>query len=124
MGNKKNRVRARKRKFVGNQFAVESQLVQEEESTGACGETSPESASKRKLSADVPRWIVLGDSESNSDSSDSLSSNPDTDSDSDFCASPAGSEAKFPLLSTGCRLVEFENLQHLVSAFCVCNRAN
>lgn len=128
MGNRKNKSSGRpaKRKFTGNRF---TQAAAPAQAAGVgISEAVPaaESASKRKLSSDLPRWIFENDSESDesSDSSpSSLTSHPDSTSSSDSSLSEddhgpvaegSGTQA------TGDRLVSLPCLRNLISAACSC----
>ena len=127
MGNKKTKSlkRPAKRIFTGNRF---TQAAASAQATAGVSEAVPvvESASKRKPSFELPRWIAESDSESDesSDSSscsltlrtDSASSDDSSLSEDNHRPVAEGSGTQV----TGDRLVNLSCLQNLISAACVC----
>ena len=128
MGNKKTKSLKRpvKRIFTGNRFTQAAASAQA--TAVGVSEAVPvvESASKRKLSFELPRWIAENDSESDesSDSSscsltsrtDSASSDDSSLSEDDHRPVAEGSGTQ----ASGDRLVNLSCLQNLISATCVC----
>ena len=126
MGNSKTSGRPRKRRFTVNQFTSRIAVASARREPGSSNreeiaEAEGVSASKRKLSGDLPGWIDGEQSSSSeSDLTSPSTSNPDSGDDSGTSSSEAFEESTEELKRKGIRLVDLSRLQELFDATTVC----